>query len=1080
MTADAHERLLATDPSRSFIVQAPAGSGKTELLTQRFLRLLSTVQKPEQIVALTFTRKAASEMRNRIITALKQVASGVQPTSPHQAQTFAYAKAALDCDTRHNWQLLNQAHRLSIMTIDALCQKLTHAIPLTEKALPYTSVMENPSVAYQQAARACLMHAFTEPTLQPAISTLLEHLDNRQDTLITLFSSLLATREQWLKILFDARIYDKTFHERALSQIETHAIQRLIETTPVLLQESLCRLSRTLACLETDPHSPRAPLAAWQAFETMDRIYGGALGHLLLTKDNHGLRQRFDHHVGLRKGMCEERIYQTLKKDSEHLLTALRDIPDFLHALVRVKTLPKPQYDPREWELLSALFTLLPFLTAHLHLIFSEYNQVDFASIALEASRALGEEDNPTDLALYLDNQIHHLLVDEFQDTSITQMHLLEKMLQGFEPDSGKTCFVVGDPMQSIYRFRQAEVGLFLKAKLYGIGSVTLIPLELSCNFRSTATIIDWINRQFPAIFPAIDDIESGAVSFHPSIPVHPPTSDSNIVAQKAGDAREEAAMLLTWIEHEQTHYPDDTLAILVQKRSQLTDIVRLLRAENIPFQGVEIDKLSRLPLLGDLWSLTQALLYPADRLHWLTVLRSPFCGLTLADLVIIANIDRKKSLLSALGSLNTLPGLSEDGKQRAHYFYTVMHQALATRGQYALVDWIIITARHLHLDNLMDPAAQADLEPFYHLLERESKDGQLVDKVAFQHAFNQLYAQQTTPARLQIMTIHKAKGLEFDAVMLPGLSAKSPAADKPLLRWLQLPTEGSGDLLLVSPLHSTAFSDSGVYSYLGCMQAEKEAYELQRRLYVAATRAKKRLYLFDKREKENTGSFRALLSAIDFTAYESSEALPPTEDTPLPVLYQLPLSCYNTVAQHIITSNPISPLRNEGTEQRQFGTLAHELLQWACTFHPNTINELPWSLVSYRLKQYGWAACDSTAAESKLRDQLNAFFNDPRGQWILQKHQDEKNEYELFIQREHKTLTRILDRTFIEQAPNGIAYRWIIDFKTGEKDNTQGTHTQQLNEYAYYMAQQTPHPIQCGLYYLSSNHWETWGYTKE
>ena len=123
-------------------------------------------------------------------------------------------------------------------------------------------------------------------------------------------------------------------------------------------------------------------------------------------------------------------------------------------------------------------------------MFFSEQGKTDFTEISLTARKALGTEDDPTDLLLHLDYKIQHILVDEYQDISFKQYDLLMKLTTGWVQGDGRTMFIVGDPMQSIYRFRDAEVGLFLKTKNEGLGQIELNFLSLQTNFRSKKT--DW------------------------------------------------------------------------------------------------------------------------------------------------------------------------------------------------------------------------------------------------------------------------------------------------------------------------------------------------------------------------------------------------------------------------------------------------------------------------------------------------------------------------------------------------------------------------------------------------------------
>src|SRR5687767_8369843 len=156
MIADAAERENALDPSRSFIVQAPAGSGKTELLVRRFLKLLSTVERPEEILAITFTRKAAASMRKRILEAMDKP---------------------------------DLAPRLRIQTIDALCASLTRQMPVLSRFGAQPELVEDARPHYREAALRSLND------LSPQVERLLAHLDNNIGAATWLLASMLAKRD---------------------------------------------------------------------------------------------------------------------------------------------------------------------------------------------------------------------------------------------------------------------------------------------------------------------------------------------------------------------------------------------------------------------------------------------------------------------------------------------------------------------------------------------------------------------------------------------------------------------------------------------------------------------------------------------------------------------------------------------------------------------------------------------------------------------------------------------------------------------------------------------------------------------
>lgn len=401
------------------------------------------------------------------------------------------------------------------------------------------------------------------------------------------------------------------------------------------------------------------------------------------------------------------------------------------------------------------------------------------------------------------------------------------------------------------------------------------------------------------------------------------------------------------------------------------------------------------------------------------------------------------------------------------------MHKALAQRYESRLSGWVIQTLKELHIDSILNTNQLNDLEQFWTLLDRYEQDGRLPDMKEFLSELNKLYSQQANPSRLHVMTIHKSKGLEFDTVFLPGLGTQPNRGDNPMLRWLNLPTQKQGNLLLMSPIQAAHQEHCALYDYLSQLDEVKSHYEAQRLLYVAVTRAKSRLYLMDHSERSSKASFKNLLKHLEFTENEPTFLIE-ERNSSLPKRISLPLDYYKNKESevfHLNIKTEPSPLST--SIPRLIGIVTHQLLQWICDYHPKTITEIPWGLAHYELRKLGFDDKTQHEALLSMRGQIARMFEDQTGFWIISKHDREQNEYELLVEQQNRPITRIIDRTFEEQGK-----RWIIDFKTGKEDEASlMKHRQQLHEYGSYLSERTSLPIYCGIYYLPSNHWVSWQY---
>ncbi len=1097
---DHQVRRTAIDPQRSFIVQAPAGSGKTGLLTQRFLVLLAGVEHPEEIVAITFTRKAAGEMRERIIGALRMAASAELPDDPWERETRELALAALARDQELGWRLLEQPGRLRIRTIDSFCQYLAGQAPLLSGLGAGMQVAEDAGPLYQEAAHSVLEELEGSDATSDALALLLMHRDNDSERLMELLANMLARRDQWLHHLRagDERMALEQALRLAVGQglSEVHAAlePRAAALVPLLRfaaenssDDSVVASARNLTDLPL-PESDFLP--EWNA-----------IVELLLTKQG-GWRKSVNKTTGFPAG-CEE------KTQMLELLQELRGEAGLDELLAFIRTLPASAYEEQEWQVLNALLRVLRQAAAHLQLVFAARGQLDFSEIMLRARAALRDENGPTDLALKLDYRIHHLLVDEFQDTSRNQYELFADLTAGWQPDDGRSLFLVGDPMQSIYRFREAEVGLFLQTWEHGLGDLPLEPLKLEVNFRSSKGIVAWVNKHFPRILPARDEVFTGAVSYAPSRAFKgaDETPAVEVLAHAQRDDALEAEQVLQIIHQRLSLDEQGDIAILVRNRSHAAVITERLNQEGIVFQAVDMDNLSERPVVQDLMALSLALLYPADRISWLALLRGPLCGLRLEDLHALA-AGESRAIAELLMEDARVAALSADGRQRLQECWPLLHAALHDVGSKPLRD--IVQGLWLALGGPAAAGSEAgldDAQMFFRLLQSLEDAAPAVTREKLLESVPRLYARpgNDAGARVQIMTMHKAKGLEFDTVILPGLG-KIPRKDDPrLLYWLETVDEQGGSQLILGPMKSAAESDDRPASaYIRELDKGKRRHEDARLLYVAATRAKRKLYLLGHAKFNTRGEIKpaasSLLECLWPALGQHWEALSaPGEEAASvqvsgdqrPLLYRLK-SGWNAPllppAPQVQASAEITA-PGEGVEfdwagdlARIVGIVVHRLLQHlACGAAPREgFGPLEAAAKSLLLKE-GAGASRLDEAMSLVRRAVENTLASPRGAWILDsRHQDAVCEYPLTVLLGGRPRRLVVDRSFVDE--QGL--RWIIDYKTGRHegadveaflDREQERYRSQLEAYAQAFRLLQEHPVRAALYYPLMDGWREW-----
>jgi ATP-dependent helicase/nuclease subunit A len=1042
-------REQALNCEDSILLQAPAGSGKTSLLVQRYLALLARVQRPEEVVALTFTNKAVAEMRTRVLAILTSAQTEEEPQVAHERLSYDLAHQVLATSARQGWNLLQQPERLQIRTFDALALALVKRMPLLSKMHGLTTTETASDAMLGEAVDAVLEHLEEDDAAADALAVVLEALHHNREGLRDMLMAVLHKRDQWLRLVpldeMDREVLEKNWQSlsepylgRVLAELgeigmmkvrKIHQIRRAYINKPV----------------ETEPYSLLNDVAQ------------------VVFTGKGGVRQQIRRdHIGYPKDMTEE-----MKEELREFINEVKERQELLENWFAIKHLPMYlKYSDTHWNFLQALIQVLKLALAHLHVAFTNHGVVDFTEITQAALHALGDDESPTDLALYLDSAISHILVDEFQDTSHAQFALLEALTRGWMPDDGRTLFLVGDPMQSIYSFREADVGLFLRAKEQGIGEISLEFLALTTNFRSSPALVEWVNETFAALFPNVDDRNVGAISFLPAKPMQTCEGAWQFHGVISEDKSAEDDVLADLVKDSLKEGDAHDIAILCRTRKHVLGVLARLRKQNIGVQAVDLYPLNETQTCEDLKNLSLTLTDFANQAAWLAVLRAPWCGVVLADLQrLVDGQGEMMTLWQVMHNEDILATLTADGQRRVGWLREIVAGALSLRDRYSTTEIVSRTWQQLGGDSFGDPAVT---RLFLAMLPEAVDAGGGIDIRLLDTALKDMYAQSLGTTQVLCMTIHKAKGLEFDTVIVPKLGKGKRNDDPALLHWQDHLEAG----LLLAPAKLPNL-ENAMHEFIGNQHKERRAYEAERLFYVAATRAKRILHLTGQKQKPES-SLSNWLAFIKPHIHEDSWSTIETQEekvvhTSVKIHRRLDMNVPKFTPQ-TSTNIPFTPNPPKSAEQLA-GTLFHKLAECGAG--------QPIELA--RAQIFIAAQLQSSSLDRATVQEISATVTtayqhmqaDEIGQWILSTLQGSKREWEILQATENHANTKlaIIDRSFIDK---GV--RWIVDYKLSQPRESEPLevflarmkqeYAPQLQYYQSLVRQFESLPIKLGLYF--------------
>ncbi|HEV7431578.1 MAG TPA: 3'-5' exonuclease, partial [Steroidobacteraceae bacterium] len=614
---------------------------------------------------------------------------------------------------------------------------------------------------------------------------------------------------------------------------------------------------------------------------------------------------------------------------------------------------------------------------------------------------------------------------------------------------------------------------------------------------------ISWVNEYGAAAFPRHDDARLAAIRYLPAlsarediegaVTVHP-----SFGGDAAAEAREIAALIGTCRERD----PTATVAVLVNSRQHAAPIVAALQAKGVAIRGVRLEPLRERPVVRDLCALARALQHLGDRTAWLALLHAPQCGLTLAQLQALAE-SQSATLWELVCAAAGEARLDADARSRLARVSAALAPALLG-SERALPLWQRVHRAWLRLGG---PAAYEeerdllDAQEFLQALAIEPHPERLAGD-AFDEFSAELYAAPSSAAVkgvVEILTLHGAKGLEWDVVIVPGIGRAQRSDREPLLHWLDLPTTAGESELLLSPISAQgARGARTLANYIRRLRKERARLEKARVLYVAATRARRQLHWFGALPAGSEGELAprkdTLLAILwptiaqSFRHLQREPTAPPapcmtSAQATAPLQWRLaadwapqdlPAPVHATRLELSLREAAVEPeYLWVGLSARAVGTIVHAELQ-RLALRP----QLPASADAGPESYYGWLAelgvepSERGAAALRIHEALSKTLRDPRGRWLLgNEHREVHSEWRLTGRHAGRIVNVIIDRMLIDAQGE----RWLVDYKTSshEGGDLEGFLLQeaerygsQLQRYAALVAQISPGPVRAALYF--------------